>query len=285
MSAPGRIIGGMGSPHAPSIATALNNGKTDVPMWKPLFDGYQPMIRWVEEQKPDLMIVIANDHADSFFFDRYPCFALGVAPMHQIADEGWGKWPFPEIPGHPPFAWQLAHALVDDEFDIAVCQEMPLDHGFLTPLACVFPPERRWTVPVIPIVVNVLQPPIPSAMRCFKLGQAIRRAVEAYGNGMRVAVYGTGGLSHQLNGERFGFNNPEWDNRFLDLIETDPDAIASMRHQELMELGGADGVEMIMWLVMRGALSKKVKRLHRNYFHPMVTGFAQVIFEDLGEGQ
>ncbi len=285
MNAPGRIIGGMGSPHAPSIATALNNGKTDVPMWKPLFDGYQPMIRWVEEQKPDLMIVIANDHADSFFFDRYPCFALGVAPMHQIADEGWGKWPFPEIPGHPAFAWQLAHALVDDEFDIAVCQEMPLDHGFLTPLACVFPPERRWTVPVIPIVVNVLQPPIPSAMRCFKLGRAIRRAVEAYGNGMRVVVYGTGGLSHQLNGERFGFNNPEWDNRFLDLIESDPDAIASMRHQELMELGGADGVEMIMWLVMRGALSKKVKRLHRNYFHPMVTGFAQVIFEDLGEGR
>ncbi|MFN0302936.1 MAG: class III extradiol dioxygenase family protein [Burkholderiales bacterium] len=283
MNPPGRIIGGMGSPHAPSIATALNNGKTESAYWKPLFDGYQPMIRWVEAQNPDLIIIIANDHADSFFFDRYPCFALGVAPMHQIADEGWGKWPYPEIPGHPAFAWQLAHSLVDDEFDIAVCQEMPLDHGFLTPLACVFPPERRWTVPVIPIVVNVLQPPIPSALRCFKLGQAIRRAVEAHGNGMRVAMYGTGGLSHQLNGERFGFNNPEWDNRFLDLIEADPEVVANMRQQELMELGGADGVEIIMWLVMRGALSKKVTRLHRNYYHPMVTGFGQVVFEDLGD--
>lgn len=279
----GRIIAGLGSPHAPSIAVALNTGKTQSPAWKPLFDGYRPMIDWMQANKPDVIILVANDHANTFFFDRYPCFALGVAPQHEIADEGWGRWPFDPVPGAPDFAWQLAHALVDDEFDIAVCQEMPLDHGFLTPLACVFPPGRQWPVPVVPIVVNVLQPPIPTAMRCFKLGQAIRRAVAAYPKDLRVAIFGTGGLSHQLSGERYGFNDPMWDQEFLDLIEADPQRVARMSHQELMERGGADGVEMIMWLVMRGALSRRVRRLHRNYFHPMVTGFAQVIFEDLGD--
>jgi gallate dioxygenase len=278
----GRIIAGLGSPHAPSIAVTLNNGKTESPAWKPLFDGYKPMIAWMQANKPDLVIIVANDHANTFFFDRYPCFALGVAPVHEIADEGWGRWPYDPVPGAPEFAWQLAHSLVDDEFDIAVCQEMPLDHGFLTPLACVFPPGRNWPVPVVPLVVNVLQPPLPSAARCFKLGRAIRRAVEGYDKDIRVAVFGTGGLSHQLSGERYGFNNPMWDQEFLDLIEREPERIARMTHQELMERGGADGVEIIMWMVMRGALSPRVRRLHRNYFHPMVTGFAQVIFEDLG---
>ncbi len=280
----GKIIGGMGSPHSPSIAVANNQGKADTPAWKPLFDGYKPMAKWLEDQKPDLMIVVANDHANTFFFDKYPCFAVGVAPVHEIADEGWGKWPFDPIPGHAEFAWQLAHSLVDDEFDMAVCQEMPLDHGFLTPLSCVFPPERRWAVPIVPVVVNVLQPPIPSAMRCFKLGQAIRRAVESYDKDIRVAIFGTGGLSHQLSGERYGFNNNEWDRKFLELIEKDPERVARMRHQELMELGGADGVEVIMWLVMRGALSNNIRCLHRNYYHPMVTGFGQIILEEADAG-
>lgn len=278
---PGRIIGGLGSPHAPSIAVALNQGRSENPEWKPLFDGYKPMMQWVESQRPDVIILVANDHVDTFFFDKYPCFALGVAPAHEIADEGWGKWPYPPVPGHPAFAWQLAHSLVDDEFDIAVCQEMPIDHGFLTPLACLFPPERRWTVPVIPIVVNVLQPPIPSAMRCWKLGRAIRRAVEAYDQDLRVVVAGTGGLSHQLNGERFGFNNNAWDNEFLDWLVIDPMRFARMTHQQIMEAGGSEAVEMIMWMVMRGALSDSVRCLHRNYYNPMVTGFAQVILEDI----
>ena len=284
MAGKGRIIGGLGSSHAPSIASTLNKGNDQTWQWKPLFDGYQPMIDWVEAKKPDLVIIIANDHANTFFFDKYPCFALGVAPLHEIADEGWGRWPFDPIPGHPEFAWQLAHSLVEDEFDMAICQEMPLDHGFLTPLACTFPPERRWQVPVIPIVVNVLQPPIPSARRCFKLGQAIRRAVETYEKDLRVVMFGTGGLSHQLSGERFGYNNNEWDHQFLQLIETDPERVARMTHQELMEMGGADGVEMIMWLVMRGALSNDITCKHRNYYHPMVTGFGQIILEEPNDG-
>jgi protocatechuate 4,5-dioxygenase beta chain len=276
----GRIVGGLGSPHAPSIAAALNKGRDQTPEWKPLFDGYAPMQAWLAEKKPDAIVLIANDHVDTFFFDKYPCFALGVAPEHEIADEGWGKWPFPPVPGHPAFAWQLAHSLVDDEFDIAVCQEMPLDHGFLTPLACFFPPDRRWAVPVIPICVNVLQPPIPSAMRCFKLGRAIRRAVEAHDEDFRVVVAGTGGLSHQLNGERFGFNNNAWDNAFLDWLVEDPMRFAKMTHNEIMEAGGSEAVEMIMWMVMRGALGDRVRCLHRNYYNPMVTGFGQVILED-----
>jgi gallate dioxygenase len=278
----GRIIGGLGSPHAPSIGAAYNAGKGETPAWKPLIDGYKPMQAWIEAKKPDLMIVVANDHANSFFFDRYPTFALSVAAEHEIADEGWGKWPLPKVPGHSEFAWQLAHSLVGMEFDIAVCQELPLDHGCLTPLSCFFPPERRWWVPVVPIIVNVLQPPLPTAKRCYDLGRAIRRVVEAWPKKLDVVMVGTGGLSHQLSGERYGFNDTDWDSKFLDLIESDPAQLAGMTHQQFMEKGGADSVEEIMWLVMRGALSPKVRRVHRNYYLPMVTGFAQVIFEDLG---
>jgi len=278
----GRIIGGLGSPHAPSIGVAYNTGKHDTPAWKPLFDGYWPMQKWLAAKQPDLIVIVANDHANSFFFDRYPTFAMSVAAEHEIADEGWGKWPLPPVPGHPDFAWQLAHSLVDQEFDMAVCQEFPLDHGCLTPLTCFFPPEKRWSVPVIPIIVNVLQPPIPSAKRCYDLGRAIRRTVEAWSGKLDVVVVGTGGLSHQLGGERFGFNDTKWDNEFLDLVEADPERLARMTHQQFMEKGGAESVEEILWLVMRGALSPKVRRVHRNYYLPMVTGFAQVIFEDLG---
>ena len=275
-----RIIGGLGSPHAPTIAVALNQGRSQTPEWKPLFDGYAPMQQWLAAERPDLIIVVANDHVSSFFFDRYPSFALSVAGEHAIADEGWGKWPYEPIPGHPEFAWQLAHSLVEDEFDLTVCQEVPLDHGFLTPMAAFFPPERRWQVPLVPIFVNVLQPPLPSARRCFKLGQAIRRAVEAMPGDLRVAIAGTGGLSHQLNGERFGFNNTPWDHEFLDTLIADPERLANLTHQELMERGGSEGVEMIMWLVMRGALGRDVRCLHRNYYLPMVTGFGQMILEN-----
>jgi protocatechuate 4,5-dioxygenase beta chain len=278
-----RIVAGLGSPHAPSIGVALSSGRDQTPAWKPMFDGYKPMIAWLEREKPDLIIIVSNDHANTFFFDKYPTFALGVAAEHAVADEGWGKWPLPPVPGHSEFAWQLAHSLVDREFDNAVCQEMPLDHGCLTPLSCLFPPGHRWTVPVVPIIVNVIQPPLPSPMRCFKLGRAIREVVEEYETDMRVVVMGTGGLSHQLHGERYGFTNPDWDREILDLMEKDPERLARMTHQELIERGGADGVEIIMWLVMRGALSQKVRCVHRNYYLPMVTGYAQVIYEDLGD--
>ena len=278
----GRIIGGLGSPHAPSIGAAIDRDQHLSPEWKPLFDGYAPIVDWLDRQKPDLIIMIYNDHANTFFFDKYPTFSISVAAEHQIADEGWGKRPLEPIPGNPEIAWQLAHSLVDQEFDMAVCQEMPLDHGCLTPMSCFFPPGKRWNVPMIPICVNVLQPPIPTAMRCFKLGQAIRKAIEAYPKDLRVVIAGTGGLTHQLGGERYGHTNTEWDQKILDLMERDPAVLANMTHQELMERGGAEGVEIIMWLVMRGALSPTIRCIHRNYYLPMVTGFAQVIYEEPG---
>lgn len=276
----GRIIGGLGSPHAPSIGVAYDKDQHLSPEWKPLFDGYTPIQNWLEAQKPDLIVMIYNDHANTFFFDKYPTFSISVAAEHEIADEGWGKRPLAPIPGNSAIAWQVAHSLVEQEFDLAVCQEMPLDHGCLTPMSCFFPPERRWSVPLLPICVNVLQPPIPTAMRCFKLGQAIRRAVEAIPSDLRVVIAGTGGLTHQLGGERYGHTNPNWDSEILDLMEKDPMVLANMPHQELMERGGAEGVEIIMWLVMRGALPPTIRCIHRNYYLPMVTGFAQVIYED-----
>lgn len=275
-----RIIGGLGSPHAPSIGGALDAGQAQTPGWKPLFDGYKVMSDWLAEKKPDVMIVVYNDHGTFFFFDNYPMFAMSVAAEHRIADEGFGKRDLPPLPGDSELAWHLAHSLVDDEFDLTLSQDMPLDHGVLTPVSCVWPHDTGWPGAIIPIHVNVFQFPLPSALRCYKLGQAIRRGVESYDRDLDVVVFGTGGLSHQLQGERFGFNAPNWDQEFLDLIEGDPAALTRLRHQDFIERGGSDSVESIMWLIMRGALSEKVDRVHRNYYLPMHTGFAQVIFED-----
>ena len=276
----GRIIGGLGTPHAPSIGAAIDRGDQDVPDWKPLFDGYKPMRAWLARERPDVLIVFFNDHFTSFFQDNLPTFALGVGAEHPVADEGWGKRPLPPIPGAPDLAWHLAHCLVDDEFDLSVSLEMPLDHGCLTPLSALWSWTEGWPGKVIPVEVNVLQFPLPTPARCLKLGQAMRRAVMSFEADVRVAVVGTGGLSHQLGGERFGFLNSDWDQRFLDLIETDPQALTRMRHQELIELGGTEAVEEIMWLCMRGALSARVRRVHRNYYPATLTGYGQVVFED-----
>ncbi len=277
----GRIIGGMGSPHAPSIGALIDAGKWDEPDWLPLMQGYQPMQRWLAEHKPDAAVLIFNDHVTTFFFDMYPTFALSVAAEHRIADEGFGPRPLAPIPGDADFAWHVAHSLVDDEFDITLCQDMPLDHGALTPVSALWPDRSAdWPCPILPIAVNVLQFPVPSPRRLFKLGQAIRRAVESYPGDSRVVVLGTGGLSHQLHGERFGYRNRSWDDEFLDLLERDPEQLASLRLQDYIERGGAEGAEVIMWLAMRGALSPTVRCVHRNYHAPLHTGFAQVIYEE-----
>jgi gallate dioxygenase len=281
----GRIIGGLGSPHAPSIGALIDAGKWDEPDWLPLMDGFKPMQRWLAEQKPDAAVLIFNDHVTTFFFDMYPTFALSVAAEHPIADEGFGPRPLQPIAGDAEFAWHVAHSLVDDEFDITVCQDMPLDHGALTPISAMWPDRSApWPCPVLPIAVNVLQFPVPSPRRLFKLGQSIRRAVESYDDECRVVVLGTGGLSHQLHGERFGYRNRSWDDEFLDLLERDPEQLASLRLQDYIERGGAEGAEVIMWLAMRGALSPEVRCVHRNYHAPLHTGFAQVIYEDLAVG-
>jgi gallate dioxygenase len=279
-----RIIGGLGSPHAPSIGAAIDRGEQDTPDWKPLFDGYVPMREWLARERPDVLIVFYNDHFTTFFQDNFPTFAIGVGPEHAIADEGWGKRPLPPVPGAPDLAWHIVHALVAAEFDLSVSMEMALDHGCLTPLSALWPWQDGWPGRVIPVQVNVLQFPLPSPARCFKLGRAIRAAVQSFAQPLRVAAVGTGGLSHQLGGERFGFIDPVWDAEFLDLIERDPQTLARLTHRELIERGGTEAVEEIMWLCMRGALSERVRRLHRSYYHATLTGYGQILLEDTGDG-
>jgi gallate dioxygenase len=276
----GRIIAGLGSPHAPAVGAAVDRRDEESPYWKPLFDGYRPMRAWLERERPDIVILFSNDHFTSFFLDVIPTFALGVASTHEIADEGWGKRALPPVPGDTDLGWHLARSLVEDGFDPAVCHRMPLDHGCLSPLSALFPWTPSWPVRVIPILVNVLHFPIPTAARCFELGRAVRRAVMSYEDDVRVVVLGTGGLSHQLTGERFGYINPEWDAQFLDLIEREPERLAALSHRDYIERGGSESVEVILWLCMRGALSARVRCVHRNYYHATLTGYGQVILED-----
>jgi len=265
------IIGGIGSSHAPTIGNAYDKGLQKDPLWEPLFTGYEPARAWLDEIKPDLFVIIYNDHVNRFFFDAWPTFALGVGVEHKQADEGWGKRPLPDLPGDPEFAWHLARSLVDDEFDPTICQEMSVDHGVLSFLPMLT--DTDWKIPVVPLAVNVIQHPVPSARRLFKLGAAIRRAVESFPQDKKVVVFGTGGLTHQLHGKQFGQKNQTWDNEFMDLLETDPEQLASLSLTEYMERGGTEGVEMIMWLAMRAAMGPTVKRVHRNYTAPLTTGY------------
>lgn len=278
----GRIVAGIASSHVPSIGAVYDQGRQDDPDWKPLFDAYIPVQNWLAEIKPDVAIVVYNDHGGDFFFDKYPTFAVGAADTYGIADEGWGKRPLPEPRGDADFSWHLCESLVYDEFDITVCQEMAVEHGFLVPMHLCFPHDPDWPVSFVPVAVNVIQHPLPTALRCWRLGRAIRRAVESCERDLKVAIFGTGGMSHQLHGTRFGHLNPDWDNDFLDRIESDPESLTRLTHQEIMEQAGAESVELIMWLTMRGAMADKVDRVHRNYYAPMTTGMGLIALKDAG---
>jgi hypothetical protein len=275
-----RIIGGIGTSHVPTIGLAYDKGKQQDPAWAPLFRGYEPVAAWLAEHKPDVLVFFYNDHLSSFFFDLYPTFALGASASFEIADEGAGKRALPRIKGHPRLAAHLIDSLVNEEFDLAVFQERALDHGVNSPLSLLWPHEPDWPGALVPIEVNVLQYPLPTAMRCYKLGQALRRAVESFPEDLKVAVVGTGGLSHQIHGERTGFNNTEWDRRFLRLIADDPLELARMRHVDFVRLGGAESVEVIMWLAMRGALSDTARVIHQNYYLATTTAMTVLLFEE-----
>jgi hypothetical protein len=272
-----QIVGGIACSHAPSIAHSYDRGLQADPVWAPLYAGYAPAKRWLETLAPDLMVVVYNDHMNRFFFDAYPTFALGVGDSYPQADEGFGKRDLPELPGHSDFSWHLAQSLIDQEFDPTVCQEMTIDHGILS----VLPPltDDRWPAPLVPIAVNVIQHPLPTPRRLFRLGEAIRRAVESFPEKLRVLVVATGGMSHQLHGDRFGMLNPDWDNEFLDRLESDPGSLTRLSHQEYMERGGAESVEIIMWLAMRAAMGEKVRRVHRHYYAPLLTGYGLIVLE------
>lgn len=277
------IVGGVATSHTPTIGFALDSNKQDDPVWAPIFKGYEPVQQWLKDRNPDVLFLIYNDHVTSFFFDHYSHFALGVGDGYPVADEGGGPRALPPIKGHPALAAHVARGLVADEFDLSYFQNKGLDHGCFSPLSLLLPHEPQWPVSIVPLQVGVLQFPIPSARRCYKLGRSLRRAILSYPEDIRVAIVGTGGLSHQVHGERAGFNNTEWDMEFMDLLEKDPEKLTDITIAEYARLGGVEGAEVIMWLVMRGALSRKVSKLHQTYYLPSMTPIASVIFEDASD--
>ncbi len=275
------IIGGIAASHTPTIGFAFDRDKRDDPVWAPIFTAFAPVQAWLEATRPDVLLMIYNDHITSFFFDHYSAFALGTGERWLPADEGGGARDLPAIDGDPAFAAHLGRSLMADEFDMSFFQQRALDHGCFSPLSVLSRHDgQAWPHRLVPLQVGVLQFPIPTARRCFRLGQALRRAIESYPQDIKVAIVATGGLSHQVHGERAGFNNTAWDERFLDLLETDPAQLTAMTHAQYAELGGLEGSEVIMWLVMRGALAERVKCLHRSYYLPSMAGIATAIYEN-----
>jgi hypothetical protein len=258
---------------------AHDRQKQNDPDWAPLFRGYEPVAKWLAEKKPDVLLFCFNDHATTFLFDHYPTFALGVSEEYPIADEGLGPRPIPRLRGHAKLARHIVYSLVNDEFDLSVFQGVALDHGLHSPLTMMWPHKPDWPGAVVPLVVNVLQHPLPKPSRCFRLGKALRKAIESYPEELKVVMVGTGGLSHQMIGERAGFNNEAWDLEFLELIERDPERLAAMSVEDFMRLGGNEGAEVVMWLIMRGALASDAKKIHQNYYLPMTTAMAVALFE------
>lgn len=275
-----KIIGGLAASHTPTIGFAFDQNKAADPVWAPIFEAFAPLRDWLTENKPDVALFIYNDHVTSFFFDHYSAFALGVGERFAVADEGGGPRALPAVAGHPKLAAHIGASLVADEFDMSFFQDKPLDHGCFSPLSVLCDHEPGWPFPIVPLQIGVLQAPSPSARRCYKLGQALRRAIESYPDDTRVVIIATGGLSHQVHGERAGFNNPQWDARFLELFEQDPERLLGMTLAELATLGGYEGAEVVMWLVMRGALSARVTKLHQSYYLPSMTGIATLILEN-----
>src|SRR5262245_8222084 len=276
------IVGGIATSHTPTIGFALDTNKQKDAVWAPIFAGYQPVQQWLADKKPDVLFFIFNDHVTSFFFDHYSHFALGVGDRYWVADEGGGPRKLPAIKGHPGLARHVAMGLVADEFDLSYFQAKGLDHGAFSPLSVFWPHDPEWPGAIVPLQVGVLEFPIPSARRCFKLGQSLRKAIQSYPEDLKVAIVGTGGLSHQVHGERAGFNNTPWDMEFTDTLVNDPEKLTGITIADYATRGGLEGSEVIMWLIMRGALAPKVKKLHQAYYLPSMTPIATLILEDDG---
>ena len=275
------IVGAVASSHTPTIGFAYDRNKQDDPAWAPIFEAFRPVRAWLARRKPDVLLFIFNDHVTSFFFDHYSAFALGIGDSYAVADEGGGARALPVVPGHPALSAHIGAALMADEFDMSFFQHKPLDHRCFSPLSMMLPHEPMWPAAIVPLQVGVLQFPIPTARRCYRLGQSLRRAIESFPDDIRVALVATGGLSHQVHGERAGFNDPQWDAQFMDLFEQDPERLAGMTHAEYATRGGLEGAEVIMWLVVRGAMTPRIRRLHRTYYLPSMTGIATAIYEDV----
>ena len=264
-----RIVGGIATSHIPAIGNAIARGLFDDPYWKPFFDGFPPVREWLDRVQPDVAVVVYNDHGLNFFLDKMPTFAVGAAPEYRNADEGWGIPTIDPFPGHPKLSWHLINSLVRDEFDICSCQEMLVDHGFTVPMSLLWPERGEDQVKTVPFCVNTVQHPLASPKRCLDIGRALGRAVVSYPEDLKVVIVGTGGLSHQLDGERAGFINKAFDLECMDKIITEPDAYRGMTIHELVRQAGAQGAEFILWLIMRATMGERVEEIHRNYHIPI----------------
>jgi protocatechuate 4,5-dioxygenase beta chain len=279
-----KIVAGIGSSHVPAIGAALDNGRTEEPYWKRVFSGFEKSQEWMRETNPDVAIVVYNDHASAFSVDLIPTFALGCAAEFPPADEGWGPRPVPVVKGHPELAAHIAQSVILDEFDITVVNKMEVDHGLTVPLNLLCgkkAPSEEWPFKVIPLAVNVVMYPPPTGHRCYMLGKALKKAVESYPEDLKMVIFGTGGLSHQISGPRAGLINSKWDKNFLDNLSKDPVKLTRIAHIDYMREAGAEGIEMVMWLIMRGALGDKVDEVYRFYTVPASnTAVGHIILEN-----
>jgi protocatechuate 4,5-dioxygenase beta chain len=263
-----KIVGTITTSHVPAIGGAIAKGLQSDPYWKPFFDGFPPVREWLGKIKPDVVVIVYNDHGLNFFLDKMPTFAVGAAVEYRNADEGWGIPTVAPFRGDPELSWHIIESLVAEEFDIVSCQEMVVDHAFTLPMALCWP-DQKWPVRTVPVVVNTVQAPLPSAKRCYKLGQALGRAIASWPKDEKVVVMGTGGLSHQLDGQRAGFINKEFDLKFMDSMVGDPAWATKYSTVELVELTGTQGVELLNWMVARGTLPEKVSKRQANYHIPI----------------
>ena len=276
-----RIVGGISTSHIPAIGNAIARELYDDPYWKPFFSDYPPVRDWLDRVRPDVAIVIYGDHGLNFFLDKLPTFAIGAAFEYQNADEGWGLTPVPPFPGDPRLSWHIIESVMADEFDVVTCQEMLVDHGFSVARSLLWPERSDSQVRTIPVCINTLQHPLASPARCFKFGQAIGRAIESWEEDTKVVVIGSGGLSHQLDGERAGFINKEFDLMCMEKIVHEPEALTGYSARDLVRLVGAQGTELVNWLAMRGALTGKVSKIHGGYNIPISnTGAGLLVLEN-----
>ncbi len=276
-----RITAGIATSHIPAVGAAIDLGKTAEPYWQPVFKGYEFSQRWLAAHTPDVVVLVYNDHASAFSLEMIPTFAIGCAERFAPADEGWGPRPVPVVEGHPELAWHIAQSTILDEFDMTIVNRMDVDHGLTVPLSLLFGQPKAWPVKVIPLAVNVVQYPPPTGNRCWNLGRAIRKAVESFDEDLDVMIFGTGGMSHQLQGPRAGLINREFDTRFLDQLTADPESLVKLPHVEYVREAGSEGIELVMWLIMRGALAADTREVYRFYHVPASnTAVGHIILEN-----
>lgn len=262
-----RISASVYTSHVPAIGAALDLGKTGEPYWQKVFGGYEFSKQWMKAHRPDVVFLVYNDHANAFSLELIPTFAIGTAAEFAVADEGWGPRPVPKVVGHPELASHIAQSVIQDDFDLTVVNRMDVDHGLTVPLSLLFGQPEAWPCRIIPFAVNVVQYPPPSGKRCYQLGRAIRKAIASYDEDLDVQVWGTGGMSHQLQGPRAGLINKEFDNAFLDRLVAEPAELAKMPHIDYVREAGSEGIELVMWLIARGAMSDAPPRVVHRFYH------------------